>query len=105
MMRSEAQSIGFLLGCVGRTENHDRNALTLPGIAYVLQNLASGPLGQIQIENYQFRTIQGPGVQVIDKLDGTGPVGDNQEISLDVVLRQSLAHQAYIGAVVLNQKN
>jgi len=94
-----------VLGRVGRTQNYDDCAPALRAFADRSQYFVSRPLGKVQIENYEIRTIQGLGIQIVDKPDRTVPVRDHQDIRLDMVLHQCLAYQTHIGGVVLNQEN
>lgn len=101
-MRAQITGICFILGRVGRTQNYDDRATAVRAFADRFQYFVSGPLGKVQIENDEIGTIHGLGIQIVDKPNRTVPVGYNQDIRLDIVLRQCLAYQTHIGGVVLN---
>lgn len=102
---SEQGGLFAVIGGVRGTEDHDRNVIPLGYVADAAQHIFSAPLGQIEIQNYQFRTGLAGAIELFDELNGLLAITQDKKFRFHLMLVESLLDQKRIRGVVFDKQD
>src|SRR5207237_1243897 len=101
-VRAQAVAGDDVLLFAGRGEDHDRQQARAGVGPDAPQHLEAVDLGELQVEQHELGRGGAPGVGAgaEQPVEGLGPVAGQEDLVLDVVLRERAAGQRLVGGVV-----
>jgi len=101
---AEFRSLEAIFRSVRRAQDKHRHLGALSTRAEVFENLAAGPLRQIQIKNNEIGTERLTIFDLVDELDRSLSISFHDNVTLDSMLVESFTNEGDIGGIVLDEQ-